>query len=382
MDYRVLEVMTPYFLGNFGNAASRTHVYGKNAEDAVESARETIAKVVKSQAKNILFTSGATESNNLIISGLLPILKNGRVVTVRTEHSSVLEPIKSLERQGIEVIVLDVDQDGFVNLDELESLLMDPKTKLLSLMWANNEIGIIHPIEAISKLIQKTNVLFHCDATQALGKVNINFSKYNIHFASFSAHKIYGPKGVGAFYVQDKSILKNMSPLLRGGDQEDGFRPGTQNVPGIVGFGRAAELCQEDIQDTRFETFRNTIYEGLLKKFGGDLEVNGYFNALDYSKNKTKRLACNLNFHIKGLEAEGFFALLKNTALSSGSACHSHAMGASHVITALHPYDENRTFNSIRLSVGRTNLDKDNPKDILNDIFQTVDHIQKCQKAC
>ncbi len=373
MSPRVFEAMKPFFLEHFGNASSRTHSFGLRAEEAIDQARVHIAKAIGSKASTILFTSGATESNNLVFQGLLSQLKGKRIITLATEHSSVLEPAMALRKHDVEVIVLDVDEDGLVNLDELKALCSDSKTALVSVMWANNEIGVIQPIKKISKIAKETNTLFHCDATQALGKVDVNLTRIHLDFASFSAHKVQGPKGIGALYVKNDRFYKDLQPPYRGGDQERGIRPGTLNVPAIVGFGEAVQLI--DNRYTDIANYRDELYRSLKKNFDDQVAINGYYN-LQLQKNSGKRLAENLNIYLKGIEAEGLMAHLKNIAISSGSACHAHAMAPSHVIEALVPYDRHRAFNSLRLSISINTLNEISPEDVVADIKQAA---HKCK---
>src|SRR5712692_7178756 len=250
MDPRVLEAMLPYFIEKFGNAASRNHQLGWEAEEAVENARKQIAKLINCDAKEIVFTSGATESDNLALKGVVEMYKEkgDHVITCSTEHRAVLDTCKSLEKRGIKVTYLPVGKDGLVNPDEVRKAITD-KTILISIMLANNEIGTIHPIAEIGKIAKEKGILLHCDATQGVGKVPVDVEKSNIDLLSMSAHKIYGPKGIGALYVRSKSPRVRLSPLIDGGGHERGMRSGTLNVPGIVGFGSACEISGKEMPE-------------------------------------------------------------------------------------------------------------------------------------
>src|SRR5438309_473572 len=345
MDPRVLEAMLPYFMEKFGNAASRNHPFGWTAEEAVEQAREQIAKLIGATAKEIIFTSGATESDNLAIKGVAEMYreKGNHIITAVTEHKAVLDTCKRLEKYGYRVTYLPVQKDGLVDLDDLKRAI-DDKTILVTIMAANNEIGVVQPIAEIGKLCHERGVLFHTDATQAVGKVPINVIKQNIDLMSISAHKMYGPKGVGALYVRRKNPRVQIAASLDGGGHERGLRSGTLNVPGIVGLGKAAQLCFDEMKKDAAHTgrLRDKLEKDLLTIEG--TTVNGD------TKNRLPQIA-NLSF--TGIESEALLmALSKGLALSSGSACTSGSLEPSYVLKALGLSDE-AAHGSLRFGLGR-----------------------------
>jgi len=346
VDPRVLEAMLPYLKDKFGNAASRSHQFGWEAEAAVEKAREQIARLIGASAKEIIFTSGATESDNLAIKGIADSYrhKGDHIITCVTEHKAVLDSCKHLEKEGFRVTYLPVRKDGLIDLDDLKRAL-DDKAILVSIMFANNEIGVLQPIAEIGKLCRERGVLFHTDAVQAIGKVPVNVEQQNIDLASITAHKLYGPKGVGALYVRRKNPRVELAPLIDGGGHERGMRSGTLNVPGIVGLGKACEICREemDAESVRLWMLRDRLKE---KIFAGldEVYVNGSME---------QRLPGNLNLSFANVEAEPLLMGINDVAVSTGSACSSAAIEPSHVLKALGAGD--LTHGSIRFGIGRYN---------------------------
>ncbi len=353
MDPRVLETMLPYFTEKFGNAASRNHPFGWEAEEAVDTAREQIASLIGAKGKEIIFTSGATESDNLAIKGVIEFYKEkgNHVITCVTEHKAVLDTCKALERQGkATVTYLPVDRYGMVSPDDVRQAITD-KTILISIMYANNEIGTIQPIKEIGKIAKEKGVLFHCDATQGVGKIPVNVDQDGIDLLSMTGHKIYGPKGCGALYVRSKGPRVRLTPMMDGGGHERGMRSGTLNVPGIVGFGKACELCGKEMETeaARLIALRTRLYEGLTKELE-DVHLNGH---------PTMRLPGNLNLSFSYVEGESFLmGLNKEIALSSGSACTSATLEPSYVLKALGVGDE-LAHTSIRFGLGRFNTEEE-----------------------
>jgi cysteine desulfurase len=349
LDPRVLEAMMPYLTNVFGNAASRNHQFGWAAEEAVENAREQIAKLVGATAKEIIFTSGATESNNLAIKGVAEMYreKGNHIITAATEHKAVLDTCKRLEKHGYKVTYLPVQKDGLVNLDELKAAMTD-KTILVTIMFANNEIGVLQPIEQIGKLCRERGILFHTDATQAVGKVPVNVNTQNIDIMSLSGHKMYGPKGVGALYVRRKNPRVQLQALIDGGGHERGMRSGTLNVPGIVGLGKACELCGEEMvpESKRLTAMRERLRQTIEKNLD-EVYVNG---------NYEHRLPGNLNMSFLYVEGESLLMGINDIAVSSGSACTSATLEPSYVLKALGLGDD-LAHSSIRFGLGRFNTD-------------------------
>jgi cysteine desulfurase len=352
LDPRVLDEMLPYFKDKFGNAASRNHQFGWEAEAAVEKAREQVAKLIGASAKEIVFTSGATESDNLAIKGVPHFSSFGKVgagngdhiVTCVTEHKAVLDSCKHLEKEGYRVTYLPVGKDGLIDLDDLKRAL-DDKTILVSIMFANNEIGVLQPIAEIGKLCRERGVVFHTDAVQAIGKVPVNVEEQNIDLASITAHKLHGPKGVGALYVRLKNPRVELAPMIDGGGHERGMRSGTLNVPGIVGLGKACELCREEMasEAARLRALRDRLKD---KIFAGldEVYVNGSME---------QRLPGNLNLSFANVDAEPLLMGINDVAVSTGSACSSAAIEPSHVLKALGAGD--LTHGSLRFGIGRFN---------------------------
>jgi cysteine desulfurase len=347
LDPRVLEAMMPYFGAKFGNAASRNHAFGWEAEQAVEKAREQIAKLIGATAKEIIFTSGATESNNLAIKGIAEMYKErgNHIITQATEHKAVLDTCKKLEKQGYRVTYLPPQADGLISMDELKAAI-DDKTILVTIMYANNEIGVIQPIAEIGKLCHEKGILFHTDAVQAVGKVPVDVQKDNIDVLSLSGHKIYGPKGVGALYVRRRNPRVQISEQINGGGHERGMRSGTLNVPGIVGLGKACEICMEEMAT---ESKRESELRDYLK--------NKLETALDYVQvngNMEHHLPGNLNMSFVYVEGESLLMGINDIAVSSGSACTSATLEPSYVLKALGLGDE-VAHSSIRFGLGRFN---------------------------
>jgi cysteine desulfurase len=347
MDPRVLEAMLPYFMEKFGNAASRNHPFGWVAEEAVENAREQIAKLVGATTKEIIFTSGATESDNLAIKGVAEMYreKGNHIITAVTEHKAVLDTCKRLEKYGYRVTYLPVQKDGLVDLEDLKRAI-DDKTILVTIMAANNEIGVLQPWAEIGKICRDKGVLFHTDATQAVGKVPIDVNKQNVDLMSISAHKMYGPKGVGALYVRRKNPRVQISAIIDGGGHERGMRSGTLNVPGIVGLGKACELCREEMQQesARLSGLRDRLKDRILGRLD-EVYINGSME---------HRLPANLNISFAYVEGESLLMGINDVAVSSGSACTSATLEPSYVLKALGTGDD-LAHSSIRFGIGRFN---------------------------
>ena len=347
VDPRVLDAMLPYFLHTFGNAASTGHSFGREARKAVEAARASIGRSLNAaEPGEIVFTSGATESDNLAVKGVAYARrdKGDHIITVRTEHKAVLDSGHALERDGFRVTYLPVDADGMVDLQELAAA-MDERTSLVSVMAANNEIGVIQDIAAIGRLCRERNVFFHTDATQAVGKIPFDVQAMNVDLASFTAHKIYGPKGVGGLYVR-KQCADCIRPLIDGGGHERGFRSGTLNVPGIVGLAKAIELCLEEMpgETERLTGLRQRLRAGLEQKLGS-LKVNGHAD---------RRLPGHLNVCIPGAGGEDIMIAMPDVAVSSTAACSTASKSPSHVLAALGLPDE-LAICAIRIGIGRFN---------------------------
>ncbi|MCA1957546.1 MAG: IscS subfamily cysteine desulfurase [Nitrospira sp.] len=352
MDPRVLEAMLPYFIEKFGNAASRNHAFGWEAEEAVEQARKHIAKLINADAKEIVFTSGATESDNLALKGVLEMYreKGTHIITSSTEHRAVLDTAKSLEAKGLATVTyLPVDKYGMVNPDDVRSAITD-KTILISVMLANNEIGTINPVAEIGKIAKAKGVLFHCDATQGVGKIPVDVQAMGIDLMSFSAHKIYGPKGVGALYVRKKNPRVRLVPQMDGGGHERGMRSGTLPVPLIVGFGKACELCGVEMatEAPRIAAMRDRLQAAIMNALE-ESYLNGH---------PTERLPGNLNISFAYVEGESLLMGMKDIALSSGSACTSATLEPSYVLRALGVGTE-LAHSSIRFGLGRFNTDEE-----------------------
>jgi cysteine desulfurase len=348
-DPRVVDAMLPYFLEKFGNSASRNHPFGWEAEAAVEEGREQIAALIGASAKEVIFTSGATESNNLAIKGVAAMYKKkgNHVVTQATEHKAVLDTCKRLERDGYQVTYLPVDQYGRVSAEQVREAITD-KTVLVSIMAANNEIGTLQPIKAIGKLCKEKGVLFHTDAVQVVGKVPVDVEDMGIDLLSLSAHKMYGPKGIGALYVRKKDPRVRLEPQIDGGGHERGMRSGTLPVPLIVGLGKASELCRLEMAEESQRTFR--LRERLRTRIMGELPES-YLNG-----HPEERLPGNANISFAYVEGEGLMMGIKDVAVSSGSACTSASLEPSYVLRALGVGDE-LAHSSIRFGIGRFNTE-------------------------
>jgi cysteine desulfurase len=350
MDPRVFEAMTPYFLEDFGNAASRNHPFGWKAEEAVDYAREQVAKLIGADPKEIIFTSGATEGDNLGIKGVFEMYaqKGNHIITATTEHKAVLDTCKHIEKLGGEVTYLQVKPDGLIDLAELEAAIK-PTTILISIMWANNEIGTVMPIREISAIAKKHGVLLFTDGTQAVGKIPVDVNKDGIDLMAFTAHKMYGPKGVGALYVRRKNPRVKVTAQMDGGGHERGMRSGTLNVPGIVGFGKACEVCMQDMEadSKRISKMRNKLETALM------LLEEAYING-----STQHRLPHVTNISFKHVEGEGLLmGFNKNIALSSGSACTSASLEPSYVLKALGLGDD-LAHSSLRFGLGRFTTDE------------------------
>src|SRR5437588_659875 len=349
MDPRVLEEMLPYFMEKFGNAASRNHSFGWAAEEGVETARERIAKLVGATTKEIIFTSGATESDNLAIKGVAEMYreKGNHIITAVTEHKAVLDTCKRLEKYGYRVTYMPVQKDGLVDLEDLRRA-MDDKTILVTIMAANNEIGVLQPFAEIGKLCRERGIIFHTDATQAVGKMPIDVIKENIDLASISAHKMYGPKGTGALYVRRQNPMVKISAIIDGGGHERGMRSGTLNMPGIVGLGKACAIATEEMPHAscRLAGLRNRLKDSIMSR-RGDRYVRGFAQ---------HRLPGNLNVSFGHVEGESLLMGINDVAVSSGSACTSAMVEPSYVLKALGTGDD-LAHSSIRFGIGRFNTD-------------------------
>jgi len=349
MDSRVLQAMLPYFTEKFGNAASRNHQFGWEAEAAVETAREQVAKLIGATAKEIIFTSGATESDNLAIKGVAEMYreKGNHIITAVTEHKAVLDTCKRLEKYGYKVTYLPVKADGLVDLDQLKAAMTD-KTILVSIMAANNEIGVLQPLEEIGKLCRERGIFLHSDAVQALGKVPLDVNKMNIDMASLTGHKLYGPKGCGALYVRRRNPRVQLSAMIDGGGHERGMRSGTLNVPGIVGFGKACEISMNEMaeESRRVGALRDRLKQKLTAELD-EVFING---TMDH------RLPGNLNISFLYVEGESLLMGINDIAVSSGSACTSATLEPSYVLKSLGLGDD-VAHSSIRFGIGRFNTE-------------------------
>jgi cysteine desulfurase len=348
LDRRVLEEMLPFLESKFGNAASKTHAFGWEAEKACDGARARIAALIGATPQEIVFTSGATESDNLALKGIANGYgqKGRHIVTCVTEHRAVLDSASRLERQGFEVSYLGVDGRGGIDLDELRAAIRED-TILISLMAANNEIGTVHPLRAIGEVAKERRTLFHCDAAQAAGKLPLDVEAMHIDLMSLSAHKMYGPKGVGALYVRRRPHV-NLTPLIDGGGHERGIRSGTLNVPGCVGFGKAAELAATEMvaEAEQISGLRDLLRDLISTQLEG-VSLNGH---------PTERLPGNLNLSFEGIDSDSLMVRMPNVAVSSGSACSSAAPEPSYVLRAV-GLPEDLAFGSIRFGLGRFNTE-------------------------
>jgi cysteine desulfurase len=343
--------MRPYFTDVFGNAASRNHSFGWEAEEAIENARKQAADLIGATSKEIVFTSGATESDNLAIKGVADMYyeKGDHIITVVTEHKAVLDTCKKLEKRGFKVTYLPVGTDGLISPDDVRNAITD-KTILVSVMMANNEIGVIQPIAEIGKLCKERGILFHTDATQAIGKIPFDVNQLSVDLASFSGHKIYGPKGVGGLYVRRRAPRVMLVPMMDGGGHERGMRSGTMNVTGIVGLGKACEIAKEELvsENERLLTLRERLRKGIMDEIQ-DVYVNGSLE---------KRLPGNLNVSFAYVEGESLLMGIDDIAVSSGSACTSASLEPSYVLKAL-GVGEELAHSSIRFGLGRFNTEEE-----------------------
>jgi cysteine desulfurase len=351
VDPRVLDAMLPYFTDTFGNAASRNHPFGWRAEEAVENARAQIAHLIGASPKEIIFTSGATESDNLAIKGVADMYreKGNHIITQVTEHKAVLDTCKHLEKLGYQVTYLPIGSDGRINLDDLRRAITD-QTILITIMYVNNEIGVVQPIPEIGKIAKEKGIFFHVDGVQAVGKIPVDVQKDGIDLLSISAHKIYGPKGVGALYVRRRNPRVQLTAIIDGGGHERGMRSGTLNVPGIVGFGKACEVCEQDMPEEakRLAALRDRLKDRILAKLD---EV--YFNG-----SMEHRVPNNLNLSFAYVEGESLLMGINDVAVSSGSACTSATLEPSYVLKAL-GLGEDIAHSSIRFGLGRFNTQEE-----------------------
>jgi cysteine desulfurase len=350
-DPRVFEAMSPYFTEMFGNAASRNHKFGWQAEEAIENSRKQIASLIGASAKEIIFTSGATESDNLAIKGVADMYyeKGDHIITVVTEHKAVLDTCKKLEKRGFKVTYLPVGSDGLISPDDVKNAFTD-KTILVSVMHANNEIGVLQPIAEIGQVCKERGVLFHTDATQAVGKIPFDVNALNVDLVSMSAHKIYGPKGVGGLYVRRKNPRVMLAPMMDGGGHERGMRSGTLNVTGIVGLGKACEIAKAEMEEenTRTLYLREKLRQGIMDEIP-EVYINGSYE---------HRLPGNLNISFAYVEGESLLMGINDIAVSSGSACTSASLEPSYVLKAL-GVGEELAHSSIRFGLGRFNTEEE-----------------------
>lgn len=367
-DPRVVEAMLPYFYQMPGNAASRNHPFGWEAEEAVDYAREQLASLINVDPKEIIFTSGATESDNLAIKGVFEMYasKGNHIITVTTEHKAVLDTCKKLEKEGAEVTYLQVNAEGLIDLAELEAAIK-PSTILVAVMWANNETGVIQPMKEIGEICARKGVLFFSDAVQAVGKIPVNPKETGVHLMAFTSHKMYGPKGVGALYVSRKSPRVKVTAQMDGGGHERGMRSGTLNVPGIVGFGKAAEIAKAEMQQDAERLSK--MRDRLEKAFQDNLEevyVNG---------SRQSRMPHVTNISFKHVEGEGLMMTFnQNIALSSGSACTSASLEPSYVLVALGLGDD-LAHSSLRFSLGRFTTEEDIDY-VIEKVSEGVNHMR------
>src|ERR1700734_2031610 len=368
VDPRVVDAMQPYFTEKFGNAASRNHEFGWVAEEAVENARGQIARLINATPKEIIFTSGATESTNLAIKGAAEMYreKGNHIITQVTEHKARLDTCKSLEKQGYEVTYLPVEKDGRINLEDLKRAIT-PKTILISIMYANNEIGSVQPIQEIGKIAKEKGVFFHVDGVQAIGKIPVDVQKDGIDLMSISAHKLYGPKGVGALYVRRKNPRVQLASQIDGGGHERGMRSGTLNVPGIVGLGKACELCGEEMaqEAARLSKMRDRLRDSIMSRLD-ETFING---------SGTHRLPHNINISFAYVEGESLLMGINDIAVSSGSACTSATLEPSYVLKAL-GVGEDLAHTSIRFGLGRFNTDEEVDY-VANRVVETVSRLRE-----
>ena len=368
VDPRVLEAMLPYFTENFGNPASRQHQYGWVAEEAVESARTAIARLIGAESLEIIFTSGATESNNLALKGVAESSrqKGNHLITVGTEHKSILDTCKKLEKNGYQITILPVEHQGMISLDRLKDAIT-PKTILVSVMTANNEIGTIQDFNQIGRLCRERGVLFHTDASQAIGKIRLDASSNCIDLMSFTGHKVYGPKGMGALFVRSSNPQVRLTSQMEGGGHERGMRSGTLNVPGIVGLAKALEISFESMEEEagRLTNLRDKMF-GMLSTRLDEIYLNGH---------PTKRLPNNLNVSFTHVEDGALMMSMKDVAVSTGSACSTANPEPSHVLKALQlPAD--RLHSAIRFGLGRFTTEEEVGY-VVNRVVESVEKLRE-----
>jgi cysteine desulfurase len=368
LDPRVLETMMPFLTDKFGNAASRNHQFGWDAEQAVDQARKQVAALIGGDPREIVFTSGATESDNLAVKGVAYMYreKGDHIITAVTEHKAILDTCKHLEKDGFRVTFLPVQNNGLIDLDDLKRTITD-KTILISVMTANNEVGVVQDIKEIGRIARERGVLFHTDAVQAAGKIPFDVNSMNVDIASLSAHKMYGPKGVGALYVRRRNPRVLLTPIIDGGGHERGMRSGTLNVPGIVGFGRAAQLAREELSSEAAEMMR--LREKLrttLERELDEIYINGDLQ---------RRLPGNLNMSFAYVEGESLLMGINDIAVSSGSACTSASLEPSYVLKAL-GVGEDLAHTSIRFGIGRFNTEEEVDY-VANRVIDTVRRLRE-----
>ncbi|MDR3669043.1 MAG: cysteine desulfurase family protein [Ignavibacteriaceae bacterium] len=362
VDEEVFNAMKPWFLEKYGNASSKDHSFGWEADAAIEYSRKLIGSLINAEGSEIIFTSGATESINLAHWGIAETYshRGKKIITSAIEHNAVIESLKALTRKGFEVIVLDVNNEGFIDIDELKRHL-DENTLLVSIMTANNEIGIINDVKVIGDICAEKNILFHTDATQAIGKIPFDVKVLNTDLVSFSGHKFYAPKGVGGLYI-NKSKKIQLSPRSYGGGQEHGIRSGTLNVPGIVGIGKAAEICKVKMESesAKIEELRNKLFKGINEKLE-DVKINGSMK---------RRLPNNLSLCFRYVKAENIIMEMRDIAISTGAACTSASLKPNHVLKAIGLTDE-EVKSSIRIGLGRFNTEEE-IEYAINRIVETI----------
>jgi cysteine desulfurase len=368
VDPRVIDAMLPYFNEKFGNAASRNHAFGWVAEEGVEEARAQVAQLINATPKEIVITSGATESDNLAIKGVAAMYreKGNHIITQVTEHKAVLDTCKRLEKEGYEVTYLPVEKDGRINLDDLRRAITS-KTILITIMYANNEIGVVQPIAEIGKIAKEKGIFFHVDGVQAIGKIPVDVQKDGIDLLSISAHKLYGPKGVGALYVRRKNPRVQLTAIIDGGGHERGMRSGTLNVPGIVGMGKACDLCRQEMveESARLSGLRDRLKNGLMGRLD-ETFINGSME---------HRLPHNINISFAYVEGESLLMGINDIAVSSGSACTSATLEPSYVLKAL-GVGEDLAHTSIRFGVGRFNTVEEVDY-VTNRVVETVERLRE-----
>ena len=368
VDPEVFKAMKPWFLEKYGNASSKDHSFGWEADAAVEYARKQIGTLINAEGSEIIFTSGATESINLAHWGMAESYSNKRkrIITSTIEHSAVIDSLQALEKKGFEIIFLKVNSEGFIDLDQLKELI-DNNTLLVSIMTANNEIGIINDIETIGNICKEKNVFFHTDATQAIGKIQFDLKALNADLVSFSGHKFYAPKGVGALYINKSKRIK-LSPRSYGGGQEHGLRPGTLNVPAIIGIGKAAEICKTRMQDEyiKIEELRNKLLKGITGKLE-DIKVNGSMDM---------RLPNNLNLCFRYVKAENIIMEMRDIAISTGAACTSASLKPNHVLKAI-GLTGDEIKSSVRFGLGRFNTEEE-VEYVITRIVETINKLRSC----